>query len=126
MLSCFSHVQLFSTPWTITHQALLFMGFSMDTGVGCHALLQGDLPDPGMESSSLTSPSLQAGSLPLAPPGTLWWCVHVNPNLPIYSHPFPHHSLFKGPKSKCSYFLRYWGLGLHYVNGGEAQWIYTD
>ena len=26
MLSCFSHVQLFETPWTIACQALLFMG----------------------------------------------------------------------------------------------------
>ena len=23
-----SHVQLFATPWTVAHQALLFMGFS--------------------------------------------------------------------------------------------------
>ena len=28
MLSCFSHVQLFATPWTVTHQAPLSMGFS--------------------------------------------------------------------------------------------------
>ena len=28
MLSCFSHVRLFVTPWTIAHQAPLFMGFS--------------------------------------------------------------------------------------------------
>ena len=28
MLSCFSCVQLFVTPWTIARKALLFMGFS--------------------------------------------------------------------------------------------------
>ena len=28
MLSCFSHVRLFATPWTIAHQAPLSMGFS--------------------------------------------------------------------------------------------------
>ena len=28
MLSCFSHFQLFVTPWTIARQALLSMGFS--------------------------------------------------------------------------------------------------
>ena len=28
MLGCFSHVQLSATPWTMTCQALLFMGFS--------------------------------------------------------------------------------------------------
>ena len=31
-----------------------------NTGVGCHALLQGDLPNPGMEPQS---PALQADSL---------------------------------------------------------------
>ena len=41
------------------------MGFPrQDTGVGCHALLQGDLPDLGIEPISLASPALQAGSLP--------------------------------------------------------------
>ena len=28
MLSCFSRVQLCATPWTVTHQAFLSMGFS--------------------------------------------------------------------------------------------------
>ena len=38
----FSHVQLLVTPWTIASQAPLSMGFSRrNTGVGCHALLQG-------------------------------------------------------------------------------------
>ena len=40
-----SHVQFFATPWTVTHQAPLFMGIlQARTGVGCHALLQGILP----------------------------------------------------------------------------------
>ena len=37
-----------------------------NTGVDCHALLQGSLPNPGMESRS---PALQADSLPADPPG---------------------------------------------------------
>ena len=42
LLSHFSHVQLFATPWTVVHQAPLSMGFSgKSTGVGCHVLLQG-------------------------------------------------------------------------------------
>ena len=36
------------------------------TGVGCHALLQGNLPDPGIEPRS---PALQADSLLSGPPG---------------------------------------------------------
>ena len=42
VLSCFSHVWLFVTLWTTAHQAPLSMGFlRKNTGVGCHALLQG-------------------------------------------------------------------------------------
>ena len=42
MLSCFSHVRLFTTPWTVAHQAPLIHGDTPDrnTGVGCHFLLQ--------------------------------------------------------------------------------------
>ena len=36
-----------------------------NTGVGCHALPQGNLPNPGME---LRSPALQVDSLPSEPP----------------------------------------------------------
>ena len=37
-----SHVRLFVSPWTVTHQAPLCMGFfRQNTGVGCHSLLQG-------------------------------------------------------------------------------------
>ena len=43
MLSCFSHVPLFATLWTIAHQAPLSMGMLQvrTAGVGCCALLQG-------------------------------------------------------------------------------------
>ena len=42
VLSCFSHVQLCVTLWTAARQTPLSMGFSGEnTGVGCHALLQG-------------------------------------------------------------------------------------
>ena len=48
MLSHFSHVRLFVIPWTVAHQAPLFMGFSQwdywvgkNTGVGSYFLLQG-------------------------------------------------------------------------------------
>ena len=38
-----------------------------NTGVGCHALLQGNLPNPGIEPRS---PTLQVDSLPSEPSGT--------------------------------------------------------
>ena len=40
-----------------------------NTGVGCHFLLQGDLPNPGIEPGS---PALQADSLPTEVHGRDW------------------------------------------------------
>ena len=61
------HVQLFSTPWTAACQAICpWNSPGKNTGVGCHSLSSGDLPDPGIE---LGSPALHADSLPSEPPG---------------------------------------------------------
>ena len=49
-------------PWYFTGK---------NTGVGCHFLLQGNLPDPGIEPVSLV---LQADSLPLSHLGS--HCLH--------------------------------------------------
>ena len=62
MLSRFSHVRLFSTPWTVARQASLFMGFST---FPCPP--PRDLPDPGIESMSPAALVLQAVSLLLSP-----------------------------------------------------------
>ena len=62
MLSRFSLVQLFVTPWTINRQASLPTGFSRKeywSGLSCPP--PGDLPNPGIEPVSLTSPALAAG-----------------------------------------------------------------
>ena len=48
-----SRVQLFATPWTLTHQALLSMGFPRQKyWSGLPFPSPGDLPDPGTESWS--------------------------------------------------------------------------
>ena len=39
-----------------------------NTGVGCHALLQGIFPTRGLNSCLPASPALQADSLPTEPP----------------------------------------------------------
>ena len=55
----FSHVRLFATPWAVAHQPPLSMRFSRQehwSGLPCPP--PGDLPDPGMEPASLTSPAL--------------------------------------------------------------------
>ena len=62
MLSHFSRVQFFVTLWTVARQALLSMGFSrQEYWSGFPFPPPGDLPDPGMELTSLMSPAL-AGS----------------------------------------------------------------
>ena len=76
MLSCLSYVRLSVTLWTVACQAPLSMGFSRQ---GYWSELPfpspGDLPNPGTESASLMSLALQAGYLPLVPPGLQNWGV---------------------------------------------------
>ena len=76
-----SSVQLFETVWTIGHQAPLSMDFSRQeywSGLPCPLL--GDLPDPGIELVSLTSPAL-AGEFFTT---SATWEAPFNPyNIPI-------------------------------------------
>ena len=56
-----SHVQLFVTPWTVTHQEALSMGFSrQEYWSGLPFPSPRDLPDPGIKPEC---PALQADSL---------------------------------------------------------------
>ena len=64
--SLFLVAQFFQTLYNPTDYSLPGSSVHGDspgknTAMGCHALLQGNLPDPGME---LRSPALQADSLP--------------------------------------------------------------
>ena len=60
--ACFSHVQLFVTPWPVAHQAPLSMGFSrQEYWSGLPFPFLGDRPDPETEPTSLTSPALAGG-----------------------------------------------------------------
>ena len=62
VLSCFSRVQVFVTPWAVAHQAPLSMGFSRQeywSRLPCSPLV--DLPDPGMKLASLMSLALAGG-----------------------------------------------------------------
>ena len=61
-LSYFSHIQLFETPQTIAHQPPLSMGFSrQEHWSGLLHPSPGNLPDPEIKPSSLTSPALAGG-----------------------------------------------------------------
>ena len=62
MLSCFSHVQLFATLWTVAHKAPLSMGFpSQEYWSGLLCPPPEDLPDPGIKLTSLMSPAVTGG-----------------------------------------------------------------
>ena len=62
VLSRFSRVRLFATLWTVARQPPLSMAFSRQaywSGYACPS--PGDLPHPGIEPASLTSPAFTGG-----------------------------------------------------------------
>ena len=68
VLSRFSPVQLFVTPWTVACQAPPYMGFPrQEYWNGLPLPSPGDLPNSGIEPGS---PELQADSLLSEPPAT--------------------------------------------------------
>ena len=77
-----SCVHLFVTVWTLANQAPLSMGFSRQgywSGLPCPP--PGDLPDPGIEPSSLTSLALAGSLFTSKPPGK----PHIVDVLVLYS-----------------------------------------
>ena len=69
VLSCFSCLQLFVTLWTVAHQAPLWDSPGKNTGVGCHALLQGIFLTQESNPCLLHLLCWHVDSLPLVPPG---------------------------------------------------------
>ena len=70
MLSHFSHVQLFATLWTVTHQAPLSLGFfRQEYWSWLPYPPPGYLPNAGIKPTSLILLQCQVGSLSLEPPG---------------------------------------------------------
>ena len=66
-----SGVRLFATPQTVAHQAPMSMGYSrQEYWNGLPFPPQGDLPDPGMEPTSL-SPALAGRLFTTVPPRNL-------------------------------------------------------
>ena len=69
VLSPFSCIWLFVTPWTVACQAPLSMAFPrQEYSSGLPFLSPGDLPDPGIEPMSLKSLYWHVDSLPPALP----------------------------------------------------------
>ena len=71
VLSCFSHVQLCATPWTVAHQAPLSMGFSRQRILEWVAVpsSKGFFLTQVLNTCLLCLLHWLAGSLPLVPPG---------------------------------------------------------
>ena len=68
MLLCctLSHVRLFATPWTVAHQGPLSMEFSRQESWSEFLLpTPRELPDWGIKSASLATPTVAGNSLPL-------------------------------------------------------------
>ena len=62
MCSVTQSCPIFVTPWTVARQAPLTMGFpKQEYCSGLPFPSPGDLPDPGIELTSLTSPALTSG-----------------------------------------------------------------
>ena len=65
-----NRVQLFATPWTAAHQTPLSMGFPrQEYWSGLPFPTPGDLPDPGIELTSLAPPALAGMFSTTGPPG---------------------------------------------------------
>ena len=61
MVSRFSHVQFFGTPWTGALQAPLLTEFSRQEYWSGLPFPPGDLSHPGIEPTSIMSPALAGG-----------------------------------------------------------------
>ena len=69
-----SHVWLFAIPWTVAHQVLLSMGFSVQARIlewVAIPFFRG-FPQPGINLHLLHLLHWQVDSLPLVPPGKAW------------------------------------------------------
>ena len=99
MLSHFSRIWLFVTPWTGAHQAPLSMGFSrQEYWSRLPFPTPGDLPNPGIEPISLMSPALASGllgALPGKPPSD------INYILSISSQQHQSRLVFDWSSSRC-------------------------
>ena len=70
LLSCSVMSDSLRPPWIVTYKTPLSMGFPrQEYWSGLPSLPPGDLPDPGIEPTSLMSPALAGGFFATVPPG---------------------------------------------------------
>ena len=104
ILSCLSCVQLCAAPWTVDHQAPLSTGFSRQQyWSGLLFPPPEDLPDPGIEPTSLKSPALAGGFFTTSASWEAWSSSMAACNLsPPYLPPTQEVSSPSGPASLLS------------------------
>ena len=91
VLSRFSPVQLFATPWTIACQAPLSVGFSKQVYLSGLAFPPpGDLPDPRIKPKS---PALAGRFFTTEPPGN----PHRHTSFPLSNIIMPYQRLYPAP-----------------------------
>ena len=103
-ISRFSCVQLFATPWTNAHQAPLSTAFSRQeywSGLPCPP--PADLPDPGIERTSLVSPAPAGGFFTTS---TTW---EAHASLGWHNFHFLAHFHFLSPFTERRVCLFPWG-----------------
>jgi len=88
LLSCFGCVQLFVTPWTVAHQAPLFMEFSrQEYWRELSFPPPGGSPDPGIKLVvSLTTPALAGGFFTTSATWEAPDFIGAHPNIHTNSH----------------------------------------
>ena len=108
VLSSFSCVRLFATPWTVAHQTPLSMGSSRQE---CWSVLPfpfpGDLPNPGIKPMSHVSHTLAGGFFSTEPPGKPMSRIRDPIQLQFSSVQF---SSVQFCRSVMSYFLQPHGM----------------
>ena len=111
VLSCFSHVQLFVTLWTVVHHTPVSMGFSTQeyqNGLPCPP--PGDLPDPGIEFVSLMSPALAGGFFTTS----ATWEVPIWSNIEILIETFGRTAQ-SSPSSSCLNCTEFYSLQITFT-----------
>jgi len=80
-----SRVLLFAIPGTVACPLLCPWDFlGKNTGVVCYFLLQGSLPDPGIQTMSLVSPALAGRFFTIVPPGKTHYVGKEIPRTVLY------------------------------------------
>ena len=98
-----SRVRLLATPGTVAHQAPLSMGFSrQEHWSGLPFPSPGDLPNPGIEPTSLESPASAGRFLATVPPGKPFRLKSPEVRAQIFAEPRPDVSGSAGDRDGLS------------------------